>query len=466
MKIFNTLTRKKEDFVPIKKGEYSIYVCGPTVYNYIHIGNARPIVVFDVLRRYLEYTGNKVNFVSNITDIDDKLITKAAQENTTMQQLARKYEDEYFKDLDGLGSKRATAYPRATEHIDEILHLIQQIIDNGYAYVAKNNDVYFSAKKFEGYGKLSHLILDELESGNRELRSNLQDDIKKDPADFAIWKASKEGEPYWDSPYGKGRPGWHIECSAMVKKHLGDTIDMHCGGEDLIFPHHENEIAQSECANGCEFARFWMHNGFLNIDNKKMSKSKNNFFTVRDIAKTYGYECLRYFLLTGHYRGPLNYTPDLLNACKAALERLYTCKENLVFALQNVSDDKNGDELIKKCEIAKSKFCDAMDDDLNTVNALAAIFDLVRDINTIAKTDGKHSLKFALNTFNELTGILGIVQDDEKDDIPQEIYELVEQRTQAKKEKNWPLADEIRDKLAQLGYVVEDTKQGVKIVKK
>ncbi len=466
MKVYNTLTRQKEEFIPLKKGEYSIYVCGPTVYNFIHIGNARPIVVFDVLRRYLEYLGNKVVFVSNITDIDDKLIAKAAQENTTMQELAKKYENEYFVDLDGLGSKRANAYPRATEHIDEIIKLIQKIIEKGYAYIAKNNDVYFCAKKFEGYGKLSHLILDELESGNRELRSNLQDDLKKDSADFAIWKASKEGEPYWDSPFGKGRPGWHIECSAMVKKHFGNTIDMHCGGEDLIFPHHENEIAQSECANGCEFARYWMHNGFLNIDNKKMSKSKNNFFTVRDIAQKYGYESLRYFLLTGHYRGPLNYTPELLDSCTAALERLYTCKENLLFALQNTSEEKTSNELDKKCENAKTKFCEAMDDDLNTVNALAAIFDFVRDINTLSNSSSKASLENALNVFLELTGVLGIVQEEKKDDIPQDVYDLVEQRTQAKQEKNWQKADEIRDKLSSMGYVVEDTKQGAKIVKK
>ncbi len=465
MKIFNTLTRKKEEFIPMKEKEYKIYVCGPTVYNYIHIGNARPIVVFDVLCRYLEYTGNKVLLVSNITDIDDKLITKAQAEGTTMQQLALKYEAEFFQDLEGLCAKRALVYPRATEHIDEILMLIKDIVEKGFAYVAKNGDVYFRAKKFAEYGKLSHLVLEDLESGNRSLRSNMQDDLKEDAADFAIWKASKQGEPYWESPYGNGRPGWHIECSAMVRKHLGKTIDLHCGGEDLIFPHHENEIAQSECANGCEFARYWMHNGFLNIENKKMSKSKNNFFTVRDIANAYGYEALRYFLLTGHYRGPLNYTADLLSSCKAALERLYTCKENLLFALDNAQDSAADEQLLQSGEIAKQKFCEAMDDDLNTVNALAAIFDFVRDINTHAKNSSKAACEKALNVFSELTGVLGIVQNSEKDEIPKEILELVEERTQAKSEKNWAKADEIREKLTQLGYTVEDTKQGAKVSK-
>ncbi len=466
MKIFNTLTRKKEDFVPMKEGEYRIYVCGPTVYNFIHVGNARPIVVFDVLSRYLEYKGNKVMFVSNITDIDDKLIAKAQQEGITMQEVARRYENEFFTDLNGLSVKKAMAYPRATEHIDEILSIIADIIEKGYGYVAENGDVYFRAKKFKEYGKLSHLVLEDLESGNRSLRSNMQENLKEDSADFAIWKASKPGEPCWQSPYGDGRPGWHIECSAMVRKHLGKTIDLHCGGEDLIFPHHENEIAQSECANGCEFAKYWMHNGFLNIDNKKMSKSKNNFFTVRDIANEYGYEALRYFLLTGHYRGPLNYTVELLDACKASLERLYNCKENLEFEIKYGSGTGEGKELLNSMQTAKQKFDEAMDDDLNTVNALAAIFDFVRDINTFAKLSTKETNTKALALFSELTGVLGIVQNSEKDEIPQEILDLVSERTAAKKEKNWARADEIRAKITELGYVVEDTANGAKVSRK
>ena len=300
MQVFNTLTRRKEELKPIMPGNFRIYVCGPTVYNYIHIGNARPVVVFDTLRRYLEYRGNRVRFVSNITDIDDKLITKANEEGISMQEVARRYEAEFLKDCEGLNVLPPTVRPRATEHIEEILSIVADIIGKGYGYVAKNGDVYFRARKFKEYGKLSHLNLDELESGNRSLRHTLEDDLKEDPADFAVWKAAKPGEPYWDSPYGPGRPGWHIECSAMARKHLGETIDIHAGGEDLIFPHHENEIAQSECANGCEFAHYWMHNAFLNIDNRKMSKSAGNFFTVREIAQKYGYEPIRYFMLTAH----------------------------------------------------------------------------------------------------------------------------------------------------------------------
>lgn len=464
MQIFNTLTRKKEEMIPMKEGEYRIYVCGPTVYNYIHIGNARPIVIFDTLRRYLEFCGNRVLFVSNITDIDDKLIQKGIEQGVSMREVAQKFEAEYFTDLDGLGAERATVHPRATDHIDEILSIVADIIEKGYGYVAKNGDVYFRAKKFDGYGKLSHLVLEDLESGNRSLRADMEEDLKEDPADFAVWKAAKPGEPYWDSPYGKGRPGWHIECSAMARRHLGNTIDLHCGGEDLIFPHHENEIAQSECANGCEFAHYWMHNGFLNIDNQKMSKSKNNFFTVREIAEHYGYEPIRYFLLTGHYRSPLNYTAELLEACQAALERLYTCRDNLDFALGTPAGGSG--ELVQKSAEAKEKFCAAMDDDLNTVEALAAIFDFVRDINTCAGNSTQAARETAAETFDALTGVLGIVQHREKDDVPPEITALVEERTAAKKAKNFARADEIRDALAAQGYAVEDTAQGPKLVKK
>ena len=321
MQIFNTLTRQKEEFVPQVPGEYRIYVCGPTVYNYIHIGNARPLIVFDTLRRYLEYRGNKVIYVSNITDIDDKLIKKGQEEGTSMKEVAQRFEAEYLKDAAGLNCKKPTVQPRATEHIQQILDIVKDLIESGHAYVAKNGDVYFRVKSDPEYGKLSHLKLDDLESGNRELRSQMEDDLKEDPADFAVWKAAKPGEPAWESPYGMGRPGWHIECSAMSRTHLGKTIDLHCGGQDLIFPHHENEIAQSECANGCEFARYWMHNGFINVDNQKMSKSLHNFFTVRDVADLYGYEPIRYFMLTAGYRMPLNYTVDLIESCKNSLER-------------------------------------------------------------------------------------------------------------------------------------------------
>ena len=337
MQIFNTLTRQKEEFVPQVPGEYRIYVCGPTVYNYIHIGNARPLIVFDTLRRYLEYRGNKVIYVSNITDIDDKLIKKGQEEGTSMKEVAQRFEAEYLKDAAGLNCKKPTVQPRATEHIQQILDIVKDLIESGHAYVAKNGDVYFRVKSDPEYGKLSHLKLDDLESGNRELRSQMEDDLKEDPADFAVWKAAKPGEPAWESPYGMGRPGWHIECSAMSRTHLGKTIDLHCGGQDLIFPHHENEIAQSECANGCEFARYWMHNGFINVDNQKMSKSLHNFFTVRDVANLYGYEPIRYFMLTAGYRMPLNYTVDLIESCKNSLERLYTCRENLDFALSKTT---------------------------------------------------------------------------------------------------------------------------------
>ncbi|MEG2020193.1 MAG: cysteine--tRNA ligase [Oscillospiraceae bacterium] len=464
MKIFNTLTSEKEELIPIKEGEYRIYVCGPTVYNFIHVGNARPIVVFDTLRRYLTYRGNNVIFVSNVTDIDDKLITIAKNEGIPMQEVAARYEKEYLTDAAGLNALPPTVMPRATEHIDEILSIVKDIIDKGYGYVAKNGDVYFRARKFEGYGKLSHLVLDDLSSGNRELRSDMGEELKEDSSDFAVWKAAKEGEPYWDSPYGKGRPGWHIECSAMARKHLGKTIDIHCGGQDLVFPHHENEIAQSECANGCEFAHYWMHNGFLNIDNHKMSKSANNFFTVRDIANKFGYEPIRYFMLSGHYRSPLNYTVELIEACVSSLERLYNCRENLDFAIEKASGESS--MLGEKAAMAKGKFNIAMDDDLNTADALAAIFDFVRDINTYAPEANLESLQIAADTFDDLTGVLGILYNRKKEEAPQKVLELVEKRTAAKRARDFAKADQIRDKLSALGWAVEDTAQGPKLVKK
>lgn len=463
MQIYNTLTRKKEEFIPQTPGEYRIYVCGPTVYNYIHIGNARPVVVFDTLRRYLEYRGNKVYFVSNITDIDDKLIKKAQEQGCSMKEVAEKFEAEFIKDSDGLNAKTPTVRPRATEHIEEILDIVKDILDKGYGYVAKNGDVYFRTRAFKEYGKLSHLNLEELESGNRELRSQMDDDLKEDPADFAVWKAAKPGEPAWPSPYGPGRPGWHIECSAMARKHLGNTIDLHCGGQDLIFPHHENEIAQSECANGCTFSRYWMHNGFLNIDNHKMSKSANNFFTVREIAEVFGYEPIRYFLLTAGYRMPLNYTVELLNSCKASLERLYTCRDNLDFLIKNAKGESN--LLAEKAAAAKVKFNTAMDDDLNTPDALAAVFELVKDINTLGADASVDALKAAAATFDELTGVLGLLYNRKTDEIPAEVMDLVNQRAEAKKAKDWPTADALRAKITEMGYVVEDTPQGPKVTR-
>ncbi|MCI6639853.1 MAG: cysteine--tRNA ligase [Pygmaiobacter massiliensis] len=460
MKIFNTLTRQKEEFIPMKPGEYRIYVCGPTVYNYIHVGNARPVCVFDTLRRYLEFLGNKVLYVSNITDIDDKIIKKANEEGTTYDVIARRYEAEYFADCRGLNVKPATVHPRATEHISQILQITQDLIDKGHAYVAPNGDVYFRTKTDPGYGKLSHQPLEELEAGARISVGEL----KEDPMDFAVWKASKPGEPAWDSPYGPGRPGWHIECSAMARTHLGDTIDLHCGGVDLVFPHHENEIAQSECANGCTFARYWMHNGFLNIDNRKMSKSLNNFFTVRDVAQQVGYEPIRFFLISGHYRTPLNYTKEVIESCQASLERLYTCRDNLDFAIQNASGQ--GNELQQKAVQAKEKFIAAMDDDLNTADAIAAVFEFAREINTLSASQTKESLCSAAETFDQLTDVLGILYNRKKDDIPQQVKDLVEERTKVRKEKNWARADAIRDELASLGYAVEDTPAGPKIVKK
>lgn len=463
MKVFNTLTRRKEELVPLQEGEIRIYVCGPTVYNYVHIGNARPVVVFDTLRRYLTDQGNDVKFVSNITDIDDKLIQRAREEGVSMRELAQKYEAAFLEDCKGLNALEPTVRPHATEHIEQILSIVADLIEKGHAYVAKNGDVYFRVKSDKDYGKLSHLNMDELESGFRELRSSVGEDLKEDPADFAVWKAAKPGEPAWESPYGPGRPGWHIECSAMARTHLGSTIDIHAGGEDLIFPHHENEIAQSECANGCTFARYWMHNAFLNIDNHKMSKSAGNFFTVRELAQVYGYEPIRYFLLTAQYRSPLNYTQTLLEDCKTSLQRLYTCRENLDFALANARG--TGEQLKEKAQTAGARFCAAMDDDLNTPAALGALFDFVREINTLAGDSSKEALEAAAAVFDRLTGVLGLLYNRKREEIPAEILALVHERAAAKKEKDWPRADAIRAELTQKGYVVEDTPQGPKVSK-
>lgn len=379
MKIFNTMTAKKEEFVPMDKNEVKIYACGPTVYNYIHIGNARPLCVFDVLRRYLEYRGYNVKFVQNFTDIDDKIIKRANEEGTTYDVISKKYIEEFWTDANGLNFKKATVHPKATENIDEIIKLISTLVEKGYAYQAEN-DVYFRTLKFKEYGKLSHQPIEDLESGARIAIG----EIKEDPLDFALWKGAKPGEPYWDSPWGKGRPGWHIECSAMNRKYLGDTIDIHCGGKDLVFPHHENEIAQSECANGCTFANYWMHNGYINVDNVKMSKSLGNFKTVREIANVYGYEVIRYFLISSHYRSPINYSLDIIEQCKSALERLYTCRDSLDFAIKNAAEEtkENDAELIAELDKRREQFITAMDDDLNTADGLAAIFELTKDINT------------------------------------------------------------------------------------
>ena len=455
MKIFNTLTRQKDEFVPITAGEVKIYACGPTVYNYIHIGNARPLCVFDVLRRYLEWRGYKVNFVQNFTDIDDKLIKKANEEGITVPEVAARYIKEFWVDAKGLNVREATVHPKATENIDEIIRIISELVGKGFAYEA-GGDVYFRAKRFDEYGKLSHQPLEDLEAGARIAT----DDIKEDPMDFCLWKGAKPGEPYWESPWGNGRPGWHIECSAMAGRYLGQTIDIHCGGLDLIFPHHENEIAQSECANGCEFAHYWMHNGFINVDNHKMSKSLGNFFTVRDVAERYGYEPIRYLMISSQYRGPINYSVDILEQGKNALERLYTCRDNIDFALKNAAD---GGDVPAFVEARRNEFIDAMEDDLNTADALAAVFSLVREINTaIQGGAGKAALEAFANVFDELTGVLGLVYNRKTDNLDSEIEELIEKRTQARKAKDFKTADQIRDQLKEMGIILEDTPQGVK----
>ncbi len=455
MKIFNTLTRTKDELVPITPGEVKIYACGPTVYNYIHIGNARPLCVFDVLRRYLEWRGYKVNFVQNFTDIDDKLIKKANEEGITVPEVAERFIKEFWVDAKGLNVREATTHPRATENIDEIQRIISELVEKGFAYTA-NGDVYFRSKKFDEYGKLSHQPLEDLEAGARIAT----DDIKEDPMDFCLWKGAKPGEPYWDSPWGQGRPGWHIECSAMAEKYLGKTIDIHCGGLDLIFPHHENEIAQSECANGCDFAHYWMHNGFINVDNHKMSKSLGNFFTVRDVAEKYGYEPIRYLMISSQYRGPINYSVDIIEQSKNALERLYTCRNNIDFALQSAAD---GGEVPAFIEERKQEFITAMDDDLNTADALAAVYTLVRDINTaIANGAAKNTLNACAEIFDELTGVLGLVYNRKTEALDSEIEELIAKRTEARKARDFKTADEIRDKLKDMGIILEDTPQGVK----
>lgn len=455
MKIFNTLTRTKDEFKPINEGEVKIYACGPTVYNYIHIGNARPLCVFDVLRRYFEWRGMKVNFVQNFTDIDDKLINKANEEGITVPEVAERFIKEFWTDAKGLNVREATVHPKATENIEQIQGIISSLIEKGYAYEA-GGDVYYRAKKFDEYGKLSHQPLEDLEAGARIETG----DIKENPMDFCLWKGAKPGEPFWESPWGKGRPGWHIECSAMAGRYLGKTIDIHCGGLDLIFPHHENEIAQSEAANGCEFAHYWMHNGFINVDNHKMSKSLGNFFTVRDVAEKYGYEPIRYLMISSQYRSPINYSVDIIEQAKNSIERLYTCRNNIDFALKNAEE---GGEVPAFIEERKNEFITAMEDDLNTADALAAVFVLVRDINTvIANGAKKNTLEACADMFDQLTGVLGLVYNRKTEALDSEIEALIEERTNARKAKDFKTADAIRDKLKEMGIILEDTPQGVK----
>lgn len=459
MKVFNTLTRQKEELKTLEDGRVKIYACGPTVYNYIHIGNARPLCVFDVLRRFLEYIGYEVTFVQNFTDIDDKIIRRANEEGSDYKTISEKYIEEFWTDVKGMNIRPATVHPKATENIDEIIAIVSALIEKGYAYEV-NGDVYFSPSKFNEYGKLSHQPLEDLEAGARIMVG----EVKREPMDFALWKSAKPGEPYWDSPWGHGRPGWHIECSAMVRRYLGTTIDIHCGGQDLIFPHHENEIAQSECCNGAPFANYWMHNGYINVDNVKMSKSLGNFFTVRDVAEKYGYEPIRYLMISSHYRSPVNYSTDIIEQCKASLVRLYTCRDNLDFALSNAAEAEAEAEVLQMLDKRRAQFIKAMSDDLNTADAIAAVFELVRDINTLVITDSplKGSCTAAAKLFDELCGVLGLVYNRSADDLDSEVESLIAQRAAARKEKNWAEADKIRDRLKEMGIVLEDTAQGVK----
>ncbi len=464
MKLYNTLTKSKEEFIPLKPGEVTMYSCGPTVYNYFHIGNARPFIVFDALRRFFEYRGYKVKFVQNFTDIDDKMIKRANEEGRTVFEVAEAFIQEYFIDARGLGVKDATVAPKATDNMDAIIDMIVTLIDKGYAYEV-SGDVYFKTSKFEGYGKLSGHNIDELEIGARIG----VDERKENAMDFVLWKSQKPDEPAWESPWGKGRPGWHIECSAMANRFLGETIDIHSGGQDLIFPHHENEIAQSEACNDKTFARYWIHNGFININNEKMSKSKGNFFTVRDIVKHYDYEVVRFFMLSAHYRSPINFSDALLEQAKSALNRIYECRNNLEFLLSNSEQDTFEEHIYGDMDLHRDMFIKAMDDDINTADALAAIFDLVRDINTKINTStkaGKKTINKALDLLKELTGVLGIMSKQKDEDLDDNVEALIEERQKARAERNFKRADEIRDALKEMGIELQDTPQGVKVVKK
>lgn len=464
MKIYNTMSKRKEHFVPLEEGKVKMYVCGPTVYNYIHIGNARPMIVFDTVRRYFEYKGYDVNFVSNFTDVDDKIIKKANEEGVTADEISKRYIEECKKDMEGMNIEPATKNPLATEEIGGMIEMISTLIDKGYAY-EKNGTVYFRTRRFKDYGKLSHKNLDDLQSGGRALLVTGEDE-KEDSLDFVLWKPKKEGEPAWQSPWGEGRPGWHIECSEMSKKYLGEQIDIHAGGEDLIFPHHENEIAQSEAANGKEFAKYWMHNGFLNIDNRKMSKSLGNFFTVREISEKYDLQVLRFFMLSAHYRSPLNFSADLMESARSGLNRIVTAAENLKFLIGSAGStamtEEEQEKFAKSAEYVES-FEKAMDDDFNTADAISAVFELVKYINTTAGGDSSREyLESLLKRLVSLTDVLGIIVEKEEEILDADIEALIAERQAARKERNFARADQIRDELLAKGIILEDTREGVK----
>lgn len=463
MKIYNTLTKRKEDFVPLEEGKVKMYVCGPTVYNFIHIGNARPMIVFDTVRRYMEYKGYDVNYVSNFTDVDDKIIAKAIEEGVPAEEISERFIKECKKDMADMNVKPATTHPLATQEIDGMIHMIQTLIDKGFAY-AVNGTVYFRVKNFSEYGKLSHKNLDDLQSGFRSIQVSGEDQ-KEDPLDFVLWKPKKEGEPYWVSPWSEGRPGWHIECSVMSKKYLGEEIDIHAGGEDLVFPHHENEIAQSECCNGKIFAKYWMHNAFLNIDNRKMSKSLGNFFTVREIGEKYDLQVLRFFMLNAHYRSPLNFSAELMEASKNALDRIVTCVDQLKHLLENARGEEISEAeraLLPEIEGYVKKYEESMEDDFNTADAIAAVFELVKFTNTQA---GSGSTKaFVKLLFDKITGlcdILGLLVNKKEEVLDSDVERLIEERQAARKAKDFARADEIRDQLASMGIILKDTREGV-----
>ena len=465
MKIYNTLSKRKEEFVPIEEGKVRMYVCGPTVYNLIHIGNARPMIVFDTVRRYMEHKGYEVNYVSNFTDVDDKIIKASIEEGVDASVISERYIAECKKDMQNMNVKPATTHPKATEEIDGMIAMIQTLVDKGYAYVAEDGTVYFRTRNFKGYGKLSHKNIDDLQGGMRSLLVSGEDQ-KEDPLDFVLWKPKKEGEPYWESPWCDGRPGWHIECSVMSKKYLGEQIDIHAGGEDLVFPHHENEIAQSEAANGKEFSKYWMHNAFLNIDNKKMSKSLGNFFTVRDISEKYDLQVLRFFMLSAHYRSPLNFSADLMMAAKNGLERIITGTENVKYALSNAKKEQMDDAekaLLTEAKGFETKFDEAMDDDFNTADAISAIFELIKFANINATADkSKEFLQAILDEILTLTDICGLIVDKEEEMLDSDIEALIAERTAAKKAKDFAKADAIRNELLEKGIILEDTREGVK----
>lgn len=466
MQIYNSLTRKKEEFKPIREGKAGIYACGPTVYNYFHIGNARPFITFDVLRRQLEREGYEVTFVQNFTDIDDKMIKRANEEGITVKDLADRFIAEYYIDAKALGIRPATVHPKATEHIPEIIDLISRLIRNGHAYATPSGDVYYRVSAFPGYGKLSGQNMEERETGASD-RLNVETE-KESPEDFALWKAQKPGEPAWESPWGMGRPGWHIECSAMSMKYLGETFDIHCGGKDLLFPHHENEIAQSEGATGKPYVHYWMHNGFINVDNQKMSKSLNNFFTVRDIAKEYDLEAVRLFMLSAHYRSPINFSRDQIEAANASLNRLYTARNSILFQIENGEDrplNEAESAFVQRLEAYEKKFDESMDDDMNTADALGAIFEMVKDANvSVTQGASKEAARSALKSLEAVCDVLGLLTKKE-DALPEEIAKMVNERAEARKNKDWARSDELREMITKAGYILEDTKQGQKVRK-